>query len=335
MLRVRDLSFAVRALNRKLRRFRARSTQRLVYLSLPLAGPIVTIDVFPPGQDEWRSALVERCEVVLGDGRCRLTDGSQPLKNLADDWRAQVRWQGDGFDRVKVAIRNQQTAESVTSPAEFTPADQVEERWGSVGLLIAAVVTARAAEQDEVPPPIVEPPKVVVAPPPPAEPSGLTPRVDLLGTTGPALTGHPWAFGGQLRLSLVFPLDVYGLVGASHSQSPSSPEAMLTRAFIGAGKGVPLSPVWELEPRLTLVAERVGLSVAADNRQDEHQEWGFGPGAGVDLIWAIDPDYRFVLGAEALYARAISVEVLGELEGKLPALRVAASAGLRWQGGRE
>ncbi|HVR63388.1 MAG TPA: hypothetical protein VMU50_15915 [Polyangia bacterium] len=90
--------------------------------------------------------VVDRCDVVLGQGRCHLVvDGPPGDEEAAAPrcWRARVQAPTDAPLAATVVLHDPARPErrTVQRSVEFLPRDAPIDRWATLGLLIAALVT--------------------------------------------------------------------------------------------------------------------------------------------------------------------------------------------------
>jgi hypothetical protein len=314
-------------------RFRSRTA----FLSVPF----VLIDADPSGLDEWHEAMLRRCDAVLGVGQCQLipalksgTTQPEPPRRAQDTWTAVVRWGDTRFVNVEVEIRSDDERTILRSPAEFTASDQIDERWASVGLLIAAMVTARhglahTSDAAAGPPPALEDNRPI-APPPDPEAVSRGAWVDLNATGSQGITGAPALVGGQALIGLRLPSawTLASAIGFRSTGGGISVDGL--RGDLSGGYSVPLGSEISVEPHLAVVAERLVLAARDGGREDRHVEWVYGPLAGVRLAWNNPAGVGINVATYGTLTRPLALQVLGQAGGKLPALRFGVLAGLRF-----
>ncbi|HEY2511496.1 MAG TPA: hypothetical protein VGI39_11595 [Polyangiaceae bacterium] len=271
----------------------------------------------------YAQVLVQACSAGLREeGPCALEGGAP-----ADAARAVavVSWEGDdrATAKVEVGVRHGQRADWLTRTVTFARADAEEERWRSVGLIIATLVGIqtggdRGAELPAPPPTapaaVAKEPSAadkVSAPPPPArtwfvEADAVAARGagDVLGAWGGALRGGV-AFAGA-------PVFVTGSLRYEIAPD-AAPDARLEWGWVslGAGLAAPLGRtplVFEARCEPTLGGVR-----ATASRGGSAQSGGlFGVREGIGLTWWVGRALGVALGAEALETtRSAVVNVSG------------------------
>jgi hypothetical protein len=108
----------------------------------PQACVAVEITGSPAAQEQW-SALERRCSDILGSKRCRLVPAGQGDAG-AGCWRAVVTAEGGDTPTdasVVLSDETEPTHAPVRRDVTFRANDAVQERWTTLGLVIAALVT--------------------------------------------------------------------------------------------------------------------------------------------------------------------------------------------------
>lgn len=319
------------------RHFTRKFRSRAVFFS----APFVMIDVDPSGIDEWHDAMLGRCEAVLGVGQCQLipaldSDATPPSSPApaADSWSALVRWGDSRFVTVEVEVRNEADGMKLSSPAQFTDKDRIDERWASVGLLIAAMVTAHhRLERPEETDPISAPPPKQSPPPPTPQlqdpPVSAWLGVAALGSQGVA-SQRP-LLGGQAQVGVRLPTELGFSGSVGYLSAPDQLHLESLRGELAAGYRFPIAGQFHLEPQVGFQAERIVIKASSGMREDRHVEWLYGPQAEVALSWVSASGLGLTVGVHCGVARPLEVEVLGRASGSVPTLRLGLLAGLRYQ----
>ncbi|HTA19933.1 MAG TPA: hypothetical protein VK989_11605 [Polyangia bacterium] len=108
----------------------------------PQACVAVEITGSPAAQEQW-SALERRCSDILGSKRCRLVPAGQDDAG-AGCWRAVVTAEGGDTPTEASVVLSDETEPThapVRRDVTFRANDAVQERWATLGLVIAALVT--------------------------------------------------------------------------------------------------------------------------------------------------------------------------------------------------
>ena len=111
-----------------------------------LLPPCVAIELGaePPAASS-AAIVVDRCDVILGQGRCHLLVSELPDDQAAAPgcWRARVQAPSDAPLAATVVLHDPARPErrTVERSVEFLPRDAPIDRWATLGLLIAALVT--------------------------------------------------------------------------------------------------------------------------------------------------------------------------------------------------
>ena len=296
----------------------------------------------------YAQVLVQACSAGLrGDGPCAL-EGSAP----ADAARAVaiVSWEGDdrATAKVEVGVRRGQHADWLTRRVTFARADAEEERWRSVGLIIATLVGSqtggdRNADLPTPPPPAAPPPVVkepVAAEKPAASP--MPARTWFVEADAEAVRGAGdvfGAWGGALRGGVAFEGTPFFVTGSLRYEiaPDAAPDARLEWGWVSLGAGVatPLSRaplVFEARCEPTLGGVRASASQGGST-----QSGGlFGVREGVGLTWWLGRAVGLTVGAEALETtRSAVVNVSGgagyPAEAKAQWLGWSTAIGLRFR----
>ena len=108
----------------------------------PQACVAVEITSSPAAQEQW-AALERRCSDILGQRRCRIVTSGQDVA-AAGCWRAVVTAEGGETPTDASVVLSDETDPShtpVRRDVTFRVNDAVQERWATLGLVIAALVT--------------------------------------------------------------------------------------------------------------------------------------------------------------------------------------------------
>ena len=296
----------------------------------------------------YAQVLVQACSAGLRkDGPCALEGNAS-----ADAARAVaiVSWEGDdrATAKVEVGVRRGQHADWLTRRVTFAPADAEEERWRSVGLIIATLVGSQTGADRTVetpaPPPAAAPPHVAKEPlaaEKPAASRGAA-RTWFVEADAEAARGAGdvfGAWGGALRGGVAFAGSPFFVTGALRYEiAPNAaPDARLEWGWVSLGVGIsaPLGDaplVFEARCEPTLGGMRATASQGGAT-----QSGGlFGVREGVGLTWWMGRAIGVSLGVEALETtRSAVVNVSGgagyPAEAKAQWLGWSTAIGLRFR----
>jgi hypothetical protein len=289
----------------------------------------VAIALEPPIEPDRVHVVAQSCDASLGKGRCRIADELAPGTVVA--WYALVR-ATDG--RLAIEFHDRSATGTVIETRELALPEPVrdEQRWASVGAVIAAFVAARDGGSEAPPPP---PPPPPAPPPPPPEPPSLAWNADLALFAGPALERGRYRLGALARGYLASPEAprVLGLVSFRYAERPGD----LSLAWWGASSGLGAriggrtSP-WSAELTGELVFERLQLRASDETGATETSAQNrFGGRLSINLALEVVSHFGVVVGAEATALRpAIDITVGKDEAGRALPVSYAFSAGLRF-----
>jgi hypothetical protein len=295
-------------------------------------------------------ALVEACSQAAAPAatECRLVRDApnEPYSAIAI-----VTWEEGGKARVEVGVRRDPISEWRTRELTFQAQDAEVERYRSVGFVIGSLATAtrdeaasKPATPDESPaepppPPIPTPVPVAVPPhepttePTPSPPSGPSRAwMGLSGTIGGGLDRGAARYGGRLGGGFRV-LPVLAAVVSGGASLRARDDTGLAAQWLDLGGGLAFT-IWppagtHLELRAEVLAER--FSADASNELEEQSMLrttaAFRP--GVDAVVVVAQPLAFVIGAEATFRPATTVNVQGEKAGSTRNFELGAAAGLR------
>lgn len=147
---------------------------------------LVSIAVEPPPEAAAAAALERSCSAVLapgGDGACRVARGDEP----AASHRVRVKTDRD-LTSADVELRGAPGQPARSSQLKFESDFPIDDRWGSVGLLIAALV-------------MTEEPKGAAPETPAARPRDARWMLGTAGKVGSGVEPSHVLFGGELGLA--------------------------------------------------------------------------------------------------------------------------------------
>jgi len=295
-------------------------------------------------------ALVEACSQAAAPAatECRLVRDApnEPYSAIAI-----VTWEEGGKARVEVGIRRDPVSEWRTRELTFQAEDAEVERYRSVGFVIGSLATASrdetapekaTAEEPpaEPPPPPLVTPVPVRAPPhePKPEPAPSTPAgpshfwIGLSGTIGGGLDRGAARYGGRLGAGFRV-LPVLAAVVSAGASLRARDETGLRAQWLDAGGGLAFS-VWppagsHLELRAEVLAERFAADASNDVEQADMSRTTAAFRPGVDAVLVVARPLAIVVGGDATFRPATTVQVEGEKAGSTRNFELGAAAGLR------
>ena len=251
---------------------------------------------------------IATCNAALGRGQCLLASESQGASPDAARWYAVVRYGDDGQARLTIELYegNASGARVASSELEFKQRDAADERWASVGVVVAALVLAQPPDRKPVekksePVPVAPPARVLVQPPPSRQARTWL-RLDLGLTAGSEIRGAPLRFGPLARASLAFSgAPVFAQASAAYTLQSSGSLAL--NWFTGSlGAGVDVGFAHEralLSLRGEAVIETVGMVATEGERTERARRTRFGPRFGLDLCGYWAENWALLIGGEA------------------------------------
>jgi hypothetical protein len=292
----------------------------------------VAIALEPPIEPARVHLIAESCEASLGKGRCRVADELRPGSVVA--WYALVQ-SDEGSNQLRIEFRDRSANGTVIEARELAlpPPTGDEQRWASVGAVIAAFVAARDPGGE------AAPPRPVVLPPPPAAPPPGPSRAynaDLALLAGPGLDRGRYRWGALVRgyvASAELPR-VLGLVSLRYAERPGE----LSLAWWGASCGMGArfggrSSIWSAELTGELAFERLRMSASDDatGKSEASSQNRFGGRLSINAALALVSHLGVVVGAEATALRpSVAIAVGDRAAGRALAVSYAFSAGLRF-----
>jgi hypothetical protein len=110
--------------------------------------PCVAIDLEAPAAAPYSVAvLAARCDAILGAGHCRINRAASAAEGPTNEeracWRATVRASGSAPSSAAVVLHDPERtgAAAADHAVSFRAFDASDDRWASLGLLVAALVT--------------------------------------------------------------------------------------------------------------------------------------------------------------------------------------------------
>jgi hypothetical protein len=271
---------------------------------------VVVIDLEPTPSIEAAAVLVDRCSQVVtsgGSGGCELRhdDAASPEGEPAPPWLVRVTWSGETLHSAQIVLfRGESPADPVRQrELSFSDASPEQDRWESVGLLVAALVVSTRAP----PVPVAEPTPAEPVPEPPPKALNVSERalpprghLGVAGLVGSALSEAPPELGIKLMADIDFPsASLRPLLQLSYGHTSDSPQ--LHSAGLALGLGAP----WrgrdlELEAYATALGQLVHARASQASRTQSASRWRVGGAVGVNAFARLNPTWSIWLGAEAL-----------------------------------
>jgi hypothetical protein len=304
---------------------------------------VVVIDLSPVPSIEAAAVLVERCSQVVassGTGGCELrhepaSEPNEPATEPAAPWLVRVTWSGDTLQSAQIALFRGDTPYDPVRQRElsFSVASPEQDRWESVGLLVAALVVST---RPPVPPP-AEPAAVAPEPPPPLpkpEVSEPAPEVGghlaIAGLLGSALSDAPLQFGASLLADIDSPTaPVRPMLRLSYGHASGDIE--LHDAGLALGLGFPWrGDALEVEPYALLLGQLLHVRASQAGASDSATELRWGGSAGLNAYPRLDSNWSIWIGTEATLATPRMVfELSNQPGGQLRPLGWRGFLGLR------
>ncbi len=269
----------------------------------------VVVDV-PTVEAAASARTIATCNAALGPGKCVLASNRSSAD--ATRWYAVVRYGRDGEARLTIELHedNPDGSRVASSELEFKERDALEERWASVGVVVAALVLAQPVDRplETKPPPPVAPPKSpspIPSTPAPARTPSRPPawlHLDLGLTAGSEMRGAPLRFGPLARVGLAFSgAPVFACASAAYTvQSSGSMDLNWVSGALGAGVDVGFArqrAAFSL--RGEAVIETLGITASEGARTESARRTRFGPRLGLDFRGYFAKNWALVVGGEA------------------------------------
>jgi len=267
----------------------------------------VVLDV-PPVEAAASARALATCNAALGPQQCALAD-STSSSGSTSHWYAVVRYDPDGHASLTIELHegNRDGSRVANSELEFKERDPPEERWASVGVVVAALVLAQPVvqkrDQHEAAASVATTePATVRVPSPPAAAGSPWLRLDLGISAGSEVRDAALRAGPLARFGIAFSsLPVFALSSLAYTLG-SSPSTELTWLTGSVGAGVRLELARKraaLEARAEAVLETVGIRATDGVRTESARRTRFGPRLGLDLSGYWSRNWALVVGAEA------------------------------------
>jgi hypothetical protein len=295
-------------------------------------------------------ALVDACSQAAAPAatECRLVRDApnEPYSAIAI-----VTWEEGGKARVEVGVRRDPISEWRTRELTFQAQDAEVERYRSVGFVIGSLATATrdvaasgTTKPDEPPaeppPPPLATPVPVRAPaseptpePTPSKPAGPSHGwIGLRGTLGGGLDRGAARYGGRLGAGIRVVPALAAIVSAGASLRARD-ETGLQAQWLDVGCGLAFA-IWptqglHLELRAEVLAEQFSADASNDVKHDSRIRTVAAFRPGVDVVVVVARPLAIVLGGEATFRPATTVDVEGEKAGSTRNFELGATAGLR------
>ncbi|HET7544127.1 MAG TPA: hypothetical protein VFK05_29850 [Polyangiaceae bacterium] len=297
-------------------------------------GFAVAVDI-PPVEAAAAARTVATCNAALGPEQCVLA-GTRSSDSAAR-WYAIVRYGRDGRARLTIELyeRTPDGSRVASSELEFKERDAPEERWASVGVVVAALVLAQPADREPVPkkaePPPVARPKAAPAQPAPQPPAWL--RLELGLTAGSEMRSAPLRLGPLARLGVAFSgTPVFACTSLAYTvQSSGNLDLSWLSGSLGAGVSVGFAERrLALSLRAEAVLETLGIVASDGARSESARRTRFGPRLGVDLSAYWTKNWAVVVGGEAGVLGPRVVLQVGDRSGELPPFAWGFLSALRY-----
>jgi len=294
----------------------------------------VAIALEPPIEPAQGQVVAQSCEASLGKGRCRAASELSPGSVVA--WYALVR-SDEASSGLAIEFYDRNSSGTLIERRELSFPEQAsgQQRWASVGAVIAAFVAAReGGEPAQKPEPAPAP--VVVAPPaPPASPS-VAYNADWALFAGPGLDRGRYRLGALARgyVASAEAPRVLGLISARYAERPGALSLVWWGASCGMGArlGARSSPL-SVELTGELVFERLQMSARDDatGGAESTSQNRFGGRLSINAAFAFASHLGLVLGAEATALRpSVAITVGTDEAGRALPVSFAFSAGVRF-----
>jgi len=266
---------------------------------------------------------IATCNAALGPDQCALSSAvSGP--DSASRWYAVVRFASDGEARLSIELYpgSRVGGRVASSELEFKERDSPEERWASVGVVVAALVLAQPLDRERVeeepqPVPPMAKPAAPLRPAPVVPPSHWW-RLDLGLTVGSEVRSAPLRVGPLSRVGLAFArVPVFAFASGAYTvRGSGSTDLSWLTGSLGAGARLAFGHERAaLEVRTELVVETLGIQATDGQRTESARRTRVGPRLGLDLSGYWAKNWALCVGAEAgVLGPRVVLDVLGQTE---------------------
>jgi len=291
-------------------------------------------------------ALVEACTQAAAPAgtECRLVRDAPNEPYIAI---AIVTWEEGDKARVEVGVRRDPISEWRTRELSFQAQDAEVERYRSVGFVIGGLATSTRDEATPGPTAAPEPPAPPLPPPapkpapavevrpesPPSSSSGPSRGwMGLGGTIGGGLDRGSARYGGRLSAGIRVVPQLAAIISGGASVRARD-DTGLAAQWLDVGVGLAFA-VWPISgPHLELRAEVLAEQFSADASNADGHVTGIrttpAGRVGVDGVVVVAAPLGVVVGGEATFRPATTVNVGSEKAGSTRNFELGATAGLR------
>ena len=165
----------------------------------------------------------------------------------------------------------------------------------------------------------------------------LRPRIGLAVTAARAHRFERPFIGGELAAGFVFGesrtfLSAGARFAWSGEEGLSVREA---RGMLDVGIVIRIASALQIEPSVGIIVDQVSANATVSETSQALTELSLGGRALTQLVVTVAEPFQLLLGAELVLADAILIKVENEVRGRLPALRLGLTLGMRWSGSND
>jgi hypothetical protein len=293
---------------------------------------VVVIDLEPTPPVEAAMVLVERCSEVVassGTGGCALREANNDA-----EWLVRVQWSDTTLQSAQIILYRSETPLAPVRQRQlsFSLESPEQDRWESVGLLVAALVVSTRATPPPPPPPAAPPPAhaPLTRPHTSEAPREFVGHLAFAGTVGSALSDSAVQFGAKLMGDLDSPTAaVRPMLQLAYGYATD--DIRLHQFGVAAGLGVPWRGyALQVEPYALLTGHLIHARVSQGARTEAATQLRWGATLGLNAFPRLDPTWSIWLGAETtLLTPKVAFELHNQPAGELGTLGWRGFLGLR------
>ena len=105
--------------------------------------------------------------------------------------------------------------------------------------------------------------------------------------------------------------------------------------MLDVGIVIRIASALQIEPSVGIIVDQVSANATVSETSQALTELSLGGRALTQLVVTVAEPFQLLLGAELVLADAILIKVENEVRGRLPALRLGLTLGMRWSGSND
>lgn len=296
--------------------------------------PVVSIELPPDASKTATAMVVERCDSVLGLGRCRWT-GEPPRPQ--EQFYARVTTAADESTSIRIELHQGGPTGTLVEVRDlvFSLDDAESSKWGAAGLVVASLVSAAEARMVRVPNNVKRPPLPALPPPVPPALHYYRYGIDLAALLGPGLDASRYRIGGAGRVFFAVPPAPHVIGCLSLRYASLATDVKPTWLTVGVGLGASLGrreSMLNAQLSWEALLERATVSAGdgGTGARDQAEQRRFGGRLQLTLALRAADWLRFVLGADAsVMTPPLKIELHDQVAGRESSARFSLLGGIR------